>query len=204
MTYDEFLKGTDIIESILDKKMKEQQLKTYYLLLQDIEINKYIKGLEELFKDRIYTNIPSPAEIREYCLNKKSEHIIAADKIRKAIANHGSYATMIFDDPIIHVVIEKHFGDWIKLCEKNQDELENFFKFEFEKLYKAYAGQKHIDITLILKGRHDAKNEKIEGYEPKYVRFIGEKEKALKWQRAYTLNVLENRANNKILEITKE
>lgn len=204
MTKDEFLQGTNLIEKIVQKKMDKEQINIYYELCGDIEIEVFIKGLKRLLSERVYSNIPSPAEIREYCLGSKtSKHIIAADKLRKAITKFGGYSTIVFDDPILHVVIEKRFQGWIKFCNQTTDELNNFLNFEFEECYKAYAGQKHNDIKTHLLGRHDAKNEGIEGWKiGMYTRYIGDENKAKQWILQYEEKINKNAINNNIKELT--
>ena len=203
MTNKEFLQGTNLITMITGKEWKIEQINIYYKLCCDIEINDFMKGLERMFKERVYTNLPSPAEIREYCLGTKtSKHILASDKLRKAITSFGGYSTIVFDDPILHVVIEKRFQSWIKFCNLTTDELNNFLNFEFEECYKAYSAQKHTDIKTVLLGRHDAKNEGAEGWElGMYTRYIGDAEKAKQWVLQYEEKVVKNQVTNNIKEL---
>ena len=119
---------------------------------------------------------------------------------------HGSYKTVIFDDPVIHIILDRHFGGWIKFCEMTIEDMDNFFKFEFEKIYKSYAVQKNIEIKTKMLGKHDAQNEDKNPDElGKYDRYIGNKEKALNWISVYETKMLSmNGLDKKILELSAQ
>ncbi|MGL5232951.1 MAG: DUF6475 domain-containing protein [Fusobacteriaceae bacterium] len=174
-----FLKGTQLIEYTIQKKFAPEQAEVYKMLLDDLTEEQYINGITRLLRERVYTNIPAPAEIREYSLNLKEndlEFIIseAKNKLKLGIKKAGTYRNICFDDPIIHCII-KSFGGWSKICSSDLEEFENFLKFEFKKLYKAYIGRK-TEVQLYFKGC---------GTDEKDVVFIGSEQKAKHWQQIY-------------------
>ena len=99
----------------------------------------------------------------------------------------GTYVTVAFDDPIIHLVI-RDFGGWIKLGMTDMEEFENLLKWDLPRLYKAYATRKNADIPLMLEGKADDKT----------VKYIGNEEKAKRWILSYQQKVerLENKPEN--------
>lgn len=174
-----FFEGMEIIKIITGKTLTEPQLKAYKILLDDIQDQDFVAGINNMLRERVYSNFPMPAEIREYCLGTRKEDLDlrvakAVTKIKKAIGSAGMYTTVAFDDPIIHLVI-RDFGGWTKLCEKDLDEFENLLKWDLPKLYKAYASRKNADIPTMLEGKGADKT----------ITYIGDKAKAQKWILAY-------------------
>lgn len=182
-----FLQGIGLIEIITGKSLSENQAKAYRILLDDIQDQDFVSGINSMLRERVYSNFPMPAEIREYCLGTRNGDLDlrvakATSLIKRAIGSAGMYTTVAFDDPIIHLVI-RDFGGWTKLCEKNLDEFENLLKWDLPKLYKAYATRKNTDIPTMLEGKGADKT----------VVYIGDKIKAQKWILAYNNKQLENR-----------
>lgn len=179
MTYEEFLIGTHIIETYLNKKFTENQLKIYYKMLEDLRCDSFIQGLERLLKERVYTNIPPIAEIREYAAALKDGDIFFRCKeaqfmLKTAINKYGKYSSVAFEDPIIHLII-RDLGGWQKLCNMEQEDLENYIKFQFEKAYTVYSKNKTSNIPLYFQG--------VFTNEP--IICIGDKIKIDRWQLAY-------------------
>lgn len=174
-----FLQGVELIQIITGKELSEKQVQAYRILLDDIQDQDFVLGINNMLRERVYSNFPMPAEIREYCLGTRKEDLDlrvakAVTKIKKAIGSAGMYTTVAFDDPIIHLVI-RDFGGWTKLCEKNLDEFENLLKWDLPKLYKAYASRKNAEIPTMLEGKGADKT----------ITYIGDKAKAQKWILAY-------------------
>lgn len=179
-------KGTSAVE------LTPEQLNVYKILLDDISDDKFIQGVRTMLKERPYANIPSPGDIRKYCLETREEDLdirvaAARNKIKKAMNSIGTYVTVAFDDPIIHLVI-RDFGGWIKLGMTDMEEFENLLKWDLPRLYKAYATRKNADIPLMLEGKADDKT----------VKYIGNEEKAKRWILSYQQKVerLENKPEN--------
>lgn len=68
----------------------------------------------------------------------------------KVIERVGSYNTVVFDDPILHRIIDD-MGGWRRLCETTLDEMK-FRGHEFKKLYAAYAMHPPAEYPKELKG----------------------------------------------------
>lgn len=193
MREDIFWEGIKTIEAVLGKEFTDDQSRIYSILLNDIPEENFINGINTMLRERVYSNLPMPADIRKYCLETREEDLdirvaIARNKIKKAINSVGTYTTVIFDDPIIHLVI-RDFGGWIKFGMTSMEEFENLLKWDFPKLYKAYATRKNADIPLLLEGKADKK----------VIKYIGNEEKAKRWILSYQQKVerLENKPENK-------
>ena len=179
MTKEEFAKGMAVMIGTLNKPATDRQMDAYYLLLKDIESPVFLQGIIRLMQERVYSNLPAPAEIREYCLGNKQEDLIAKaaiakDKLLKGLQTVGTYQTVVFDDPVLHLIV-RDLGGWVKLGSMQMTELEDYLKFKFEKLYIAFSKRKDNTIPVKLIGI--SRNE-----EPV---LIGEPNRALAWVKAY-------------------
>ncbi|MDH6459625.1 hypothetical protein M2102_003287 [Fusobacterium sp. PH5-7] len=192
MREDIFWEGIKTIEAVLGKEFTDDQSRIYSMLLNDIPEENFINGINTMLRERVYSNLPMPADIRKYCLETREEDLdirvaTARNKIKKAMNSIGTYVTVAFDDPIIHLVI-RDFGGWIKLGMTDMEEFENLLKWDLPRLYKAYATRKNADIPLMLEGKADDKT----------VKYIGNEEKAKRWILSYQQKVerLENKSEN--------
>lgn len=179
MTLEEF---NSIFKLFVDyyepKSLSVEKQKIYFSALRDLELATIQVGFTRLIADREFTNFPSVAEIRKYSLGTKEEHIktriqIAKEKVKRAIRMYGANESIAFDDPAIHAVIVS-FGGWEKLCTAPLKDFENFFTFEFEKVYKAYI-QAPFSVAEKFLGIFDRQN----GDENLFI--LGEKQKYIEW-----------------------
>lgn len=200
MTYEKFLEGIHLLKITISTsigaeiQLSLEQLKIYKLLLEDITDQDFINGITKLLKNRVYTNFPSPAEIREYCLGLKeyeleAKILKAKEKLKKAITNIGTYKSVAFDDPIIHLII-RDIGGWIKVGIMNIDEFNNFLKWDFSKLYKIYLTNKFEEIPTYFLGIEKNSNNII---------YIGDEQKAKNWILKYENSKNKRIENTKIL-----
>ena len=101
-----FWEGIGMIEIVTNKQFTDNQAKAYKLLLDDIPEDKFVNGINVMLRERVFSNLPMPADIRKYCLETREEDLEirifqARNKILKAISSVGTYTTVAFDDPII-------------------------------------------------------------------------------------------------------
>lgn len=197
MTDIKFTEGIVLIETITGKAFSEPQLNAYRTLLDDIPDGLFVQGINIMLRERVFSNLPMPAEIRKFCLGTREEDLSirisqAKNKLVNALDSIGTYNTVVFDDPVIHLII-RDLGGWIKLGKMNRDDYEKFLTFEFPKLYKGYAVRKNTDIPIMLKGIS----------EDKTITYIGNKEKAEKWVLSYTEKAksIENKSNPNFMGI---
>lgn len=81
--------------------------------------------------------LPRPADvIRLMAGSTQDGALVAWAKVDRAVRSIGTYATVVFDDPIIHAVIGD-MGGWIHLGTKSEDEWP-FVAREFENRYRGY------------------------------------------------------------------
>jgi len=159
--------------------------------LSRIQINLYFDALRDLdFKDvkraanivaRTCKFFPKPVEFREQILpNLDAQASLAYDKLHEAYLRFSPYHSVIFDDPVIHAVVNS-LGGWLKLASLTIDEAK-WYRKDFEAKYKHYAPQvRNLNVPTKLVGQFEIDNsEKF----PKFVRppqIIGDEVKALTW-----------------------
>jgi hypothetical protein len=141
----------------------------------------------EIMKTRKYTTMPTIADFIENMQGGSAEDLaeVEARKVLEAVKKHGSYANIVFDNPVTMAVIHRGFGGWIKMCEEIKDEEHKWFLKDFIKTFGAFSRQ-NVTTYGILDGR-------VAG-EPV---LIGNPEKALQIAQAEKKDVLSIPSNSK-------
>jgi len=81
--------------------------------------------------------LPKPADvIRLMAGSTQDSALIAWAKVDRAVRSVGTYASVVFDDPIIHAVIVD-MGGWVSMGQRSEDEWP-FVAREFENRYRGY------------------------------------------------------------------
>lgn len=192
-----FRQGIYLIETITGKAFGKNQVEIYRTLLEDIPENKFITGINNMLRERVFSNLPMPAEIREYSLGLKEDEMMvrinrAKLLLNKGISKAGIYNDVVFEDPIIHLCIDS-IGGWINFCKKSSKEVEDWLKWDFPKLYRSFSTRKQTTLSLVLEGKGDK--------DLKEVCYIGDKEKYFKWSSIYIEH--KSKENPKQLELLK-
>lgn len=122
--------------------------------------------------------MPKPADIVRQLQGTNSDRaLLAWGKVFDAMQSVGAYRTVIFDDGVIHAVIED-LGGWPKVCRYPNDELQ-FLQKRFCDSYRAYAGRKDVAYPAQLIGEYDQQNAKFGHVSRNAPVLIGNKQKAL-------------------------
>lgn len=104
--------------------------------------------------------------------------LIAWAKVDKAVRQVGTCQSVVFDDAIIHRVLQE-MGGWMSFGSKNNDDWP-FVAKEFENRYRGYkSSNKKFDYIKIMIGLYDHHNTSIGFKESKPI-LIGNPEKANK------------------------
>ena len=192
-----FRQGIYLIETITGKAFGKNQVEIYRTLLEDIPESKFITGINNMLRERVFSNLPMPAEIREYSLGLKEDEMMvrinrAKLLLNKGISKAGIYNDVVFEDPIIHLCVDS-IGGWINFCKKSSKEVEDWLKWDFPKLYRSFSTRKQTTLSLVLEGKGDKALKEI--------CYIGDKEKYLKWSSIYIEH--KSKENPKQLELLK-
>ena len=105
--------------------------------------------------------------------------LAALIKVEKAMERHGGYATVVFDDPVIHAVISE-LGGWIRTCRLTEYEF-TWWKKDFRERYEhhdRYGLPPELPSKLL--GIIDERNLPL-GKEAQKPAVLGDYEKAIGW-----------------------
>lgn len=169
------------LSEVFGNEASPTKVEVYFKALEDMPIAEISNAVWHVIKTRTTASFPKVAEIREAAHGNLEELAqLAWDKFIGAVRGVGGYASAIFDDPVIHAIIERE-GGWIRVTEKNFDEMAWFSK-DFVRIYKAYAPNvQNMALPEKLVGIYELDNAgKYDDYVPTPV-IIGSTEKALAW-----------------------
>lgn len=153
------------------------------------------------------SRMPTPVEILKILRGSEEDLALAAlIKVEKAMSRHGSYATVVFDDPIIHAVIDE-LGGWIKCCHVTEKEL-TWWEKDFRERYRHHLRRGiPLDVSPKLLGILDETN-LPHGETPQKPVVIGDYEKAIGWvsklENPDSLALDKKNAPESITESTKD
>lgn len=121
---------------------------------------------------------PYPSDILGILNQSFSDRALSAlVKVERGMSLHGAYSTVIFDDPVIHAVIEE-LGGWIKSCQLKEDQF-TWWKKDFRERYEHHI--KHgleYYYPSKLYGIFDMTN-LTHGLPPQPPKLVGDKSKCL-------------------------
>jgi hypothetical protein len=120
---------------------------------------------------------PKPADIVRLLEGSgETKALQAWAKVERAIIQVGRYQSVVFDDPLIHAVIED-MGGWIKLCTIKNEDLP-FRANEFQKRYMGFVLKNPNRYPKYLCGISEQENAK-NGFECAAPVLIGDADKAV-------------------------
>lgn len=120
---------------------------------------------------------PKPADVTRHLKGTSEEQALKAwSKVDAAIHDVGSYMSIVFDDPIIHVVVDD-MGGWVRLCHTLLKDLP-FRAHEFKKYYAAYVNHPLPHYPKQLRGLVAREND-TQGHETQPPLLIGDQQRAL-------------------------
>ncbi len=119
---------------------------------------------------------PKPADLVRFIEGSgETKALQAWAKVEKAITHVGAYQSIVFDDPLIHAVLDD-MGGWIKLCATLAKEI-SFRANEFQKRYMIFVDKPPERYPKYCCGFIEAVNSK-NGYPIKPRVFVGDLKKA--------------------------
>ncbi len=118
--------------------------------------------------------LPRPADVvRMIAGGTVDSALVAWSKVDRAVRTVGAYASVVFDDPLIHRVVHD-MGGWVEFGRKKEDEWP-FVKNEFSNRYRGFAERSETpDYPRILVGIGEAENSAANVEHMPDVRLIGD------------------------------
>ena len=127
----------------------------YFKALSDLPIDVIEKSVWQVIRSRTTASFPKVAELREAMGGKEEDKaILAYDAFTKGKAQTGAYESVVFEDKLIHAVIQS-MGGWYEVCMITEDEWK-FKRREFIDLYRAISRSPGREIPERLIGLGEA------------------------------------------------
>lgn len=123
--------------------------------------------------------LPKPADVVKMLGGSTLDSaLVAWTKVDRAVSSLGAYHTVVFDDPLIHRVIEE-MGSWVVLCKCSAKDWP-FRQHEFLNRYRSYKSRGEIPpyppkLVGIIDGENTAK-----GFEEGPPLLVGDRDLARK------------------------
>lgn len=131
---------TALAES-LGVRLSTQAGNIYFAVLKDLSDEAWRAALGKAATTATRHQMPTPAELRQLAGEQAPEEraAVAWREARDAVARWGTYDSVAFEDRAINATIRALFGGWIAFCRCPEEELEQFKRREFVRLYPAFA-----------------------------------------------------------------
>jgi Domain of unknown function (DUF6475) len=173
----EFIKLMIKVGANYDKAVGSALMGVYWRILKDFELIEVRRAFKAHCRHpdegRFF---PKPADIVRWLEGSPdSRAMMAWSFVESCTERVGRYQSVVFDDPLIHAVIED-MGGWIKLCEQPLSEM-HFMASNFQKRYRAflsYPPKRHPAYLVGLMERENA----TQGYAFEPPLFLGDQSKA--------------------------
>jgi hypothetical protein len=136
-----FKKTLTGIGELYDKIISETLIELYWQALKCFKLQE----VNQAVADHIHNPdqgkyFPKPADLVKLIKNSGTTKALQAwTTVEQAIRQTGAYQSVVFDDPVIHVVIYD-MGGWIKLCTTPSNEIQ-IRANEFKKRYTIFVDQ---------------------------------------------------------------
>ncbi len=178
LTPSDLQKILEPVSELFSRPMTPEILNLWFGLLGPHSPDEIRKAFSRFIQAE--SRMPLPADILGILRGAGEDRALAAlMKVEKAIDEHGAYATVIFDDPVIHATIQS-LGGWIKSCRQTEYEF-TWWKKEFRERYQYFEQYgPPSEVPVRLAGIFDQAN-LPRGETSQEPKVVGDYEKAIGW-----------------------
>lgn len=126
---------------VYDKPITAEGISLVFKTLERYSIDQIRSGIQAHVNDTQNGQYPiTPSHVVAQIEGRGEERAAAAwMKLYKAIGSVGNYSDVVFDDPVIHVIV-MNSGGWEKVCFMTEDDLK-FMQGRFGKQYIEYVSR---------------------------------------------------------------
>lgn len=175
----EFFKNLTGMAELYDKKLSDALIGIYWEALKDIPFNEFLNAINRLVLTAKF--FPKPVEFRSQLVpDISAQAAIAYGKLEDAFYKHGVYASVWFDDPVIHAVVD-NLGGWPVYCDTSDEGL-TWYRKDFEKQYTNLAPMVlsgKLRPPTVLHGLFAVDDHATESAKTPVI--IGDRQKAIDW-----------------------
>ena len=135
--------------------VSEAKLTIYYAALEDLTLETVERAVKLLVKSRTTASFPKPAELRQAVEGTGDERaMLALSAVDPYVRQRETYQTLVFDDPVIHAVVERMGGI---------DEMGLDWPYKHKEFLTLYRALTHTPPAMLpdrIIGSHEADNRK--------------------------------------------
>lgn len=157
-------------------------IRIWYQTLIEYDLGAVKLAFEKHLKDPDGGHwMPQPSDIIRIIDGGVGEQAeLAWAKAFRAVSLVGAYSDVVFDDAIIHAVIDG-MGGWVKFCAGEHKDFD-FKRLEFVKAYRAIKNRGVSEYVGVLQGISNAQN-RMHGFRLQPPMLVGNESKALDVKR---------------------
>lgn len=139
--YDDFVDIIQVVGEQYGKKLSGGVMALYWQGLQDYDLVAVRDALGRHLRNTDNGQfMPKIADIIRMLQGSSQDCAFSAwTKVDKAVRHVGPYDSVVFDDPLIHRVLND-MGGWLVLCDKTDDDWP-FIAKEFENRYRGFKSR---------------------------------------------------------------
>jgi len=139
--FDDFVDIIQVVGEQYNKKLSDGVIALYWQGLQDYELAAVRDALGRHLRNTDNGQfMPKIADIIRMLQGSSQDCAFSAwTKVDKAVRHVGPYESVVFDDPLIHRVLND-MGGWLVLCDKTDDDWP-FIAKEFENRYRGFKSR---------------------------------------------------------------
>lgn len=132
---EETVKALAVLFEAFRATATEGTYRAYLLGLEDVPVPNLKRAVVDAIKTGKFC--PTVAELRELAgvANGQQRAELAFAALDRAIANHGGYRSVSFDDPLINAVV-RSLGGWTRVCDMHPEEFAKWYRKEFLATYE--------------------------------------------------------------------
>lgn len=174
----EFTRVLSSVSSLYTKPMSKAWVELYWAALQSFDLLEVKQALQaHVNHPDLGQYMPKPADVVRFLQgDSRSQALQAWSRVLRATRDIGSYSSVIFDDPVIHAVIQD-MGGWVQLCQVREKELP-FREQNFMTRYVGFVNKPPMHYPKQLTGLLEHQNA-LQGYPIQAPVCIGDPKKAL-------------------------
>lgn len=142
--FDGFADILQVVSEQYGKKLSDGAIALYWQGLHDFELSAVREALGRHLRNTDTGQfMPKIADIIRMLQGSTQDSALTAwAKVDKALRTVGPYETVVFDDPLVHVVLHD-MGGWVGLGTKTEDEWP-FVAKEFENRYRGFKARGEV------------------------------------------------------------
>lgn len=178
----EFVEWLQGIAAMKRVDLSTAVIRIWYQTLIEYDFSAIKSAFEKHLKDPDGGHwMPQPSDIIRIIDGGVGEQAeLAWAKAFRAVSLVGSYSDVVFDDSIIHAVIDG-MGGWVKFCQGEYKDFD-FKRLEFVKAYRAIKNRGASEYVGVLQGISNTQN-RMHGFRLQEPQLVGNEEKALSVMR---------------------